>query len=315
MAVTLAQARLRLISRVRSALGPDPFQPDPARDVFLVSYPRSGNTWMRTAIAILQTGDDVRSIGDLDYIVPDIHHRVPRKRIRALPRYIVKSHFQLGSRMPSARYRRVIHLVRDPRDCVVSYFRYLRHTARENRAIDEFVIDCLAGRVWPCSWQEHVLSWTFRSALPPNHEILTIRYEDFRAEPAITLQLVARFLRLARPASTIDGVVAATTLPRMREREAEGLRPTESSTEPYFVGSARSGDWRELLSAQSLEALRKFAGPAMEWFGYGWGDRDSVGSRFDGGRPVTAQPHALLLGDDEGVGSGGQRGVGPGAVA
>src|SRR3954463_3484081 len=68
------------------------FVPNPERDVFLVSYPRSGNTWMRAVVACIETGVVPPDLLALDYVVPDMHLKTLRNRMVPRPRYIVKSH-------------------------------------------------------------------------------------------------------------------------------------------------------------------------------------------------------------------------------
>ena len=88
-------------------------------DVFLVSYPRSGNTWLRFIISNL-----VEPLAPVDFITlehraPDIHINSDRAMQRLRDPRFLKSHEYFDP-----RYRRVLYVVRDPRDIVPSYYRY-----------------------------------------------------------------------------------------------------------------------------------------------------------------------------------------------
>ena len=63
------------------------------QDVFLVSYPRSGNTWVRFIAAnILSPGFYLRfSIKDLNKVVPDIYSGIPAFSRIPEPR-LIKTH-------------------------------------------------------------------------------------------------------------------------------------------------------------------------------------------------------------------------------
>src|SRR5215471_15987144 len=75
-------------------------------DTFIVSYPRSGNTWTRFLIASLLHPNEAVTFSNIDRFIPDIT-AVPRKILRETPRpRVIKSHeyFDL-------RYNKVIYIV------------------------------------------------------------------------------------------------------------------------------------------------------------------------------------------------------------
>src|SRR6266511_1501639 len=60
-------------------------------DIMLVSYPRSGNTWLRFLIGNLISREPVR-FANIERIIPDIYHHSDRE-LRKLPRpRFLKSH-------------------------------------------------------------------------------------------------------------------------------------------------------------------------------------------------------------------------------
>ncbi|HRF96062.1 MAG TPA: hypothetical protein PLZ51_12745, partial [Aggregatilineales bacterium] len=61
-------------------------------DVFLLSYPRSGNTWTRAiCVGILYPPNTVHSLKDLDDYIPDLNTRFPDHDHYSSPR-VIKSH-------------------------------------------------------------------------------------------------------------------------------------------------------------------------------------------------------------------------------
>src|ERR671925_279845 len=86
-------------------------------DVFLVSYPRSGNTWTRFLIANLIYPSEPVNFANIESRVPEIYlwrDRDLRKLSR--PR-ILKSHEYFDP-----RYKKTIYIARDPRDVAVSVY-------------------------------------------------------------------------------------------------------------------------------------------------------------------------------------------------
>src|SRR5206468_7184599 len=141
----------------------------------LVSYPRSGNTWTRFLIANLVYPNQTITFANIETLVPDTSSisshalkRVPRPRI-------IKSHDYFDHRYP-----KVIYIVRDPRDVVLSYYdfdRKYRHISDDcplEQYVDDFVNGKLRSSDWG-TWGENVGSWT--SARGNKAGFLLLHYE------------------------------------------------------------------------------------------------------------------------------------------
>src|SRR4051794_9451760 len=90
-------------------------------DVWIVSYPKSGNTWTRFLIANLIADGETVDWSNIERRVPDIYYnRDPHLLSLPRPRYL-KSHEAYRP-----EYRRVVLIVRDPRDVAVSYYHFVR---------------------------------------------------------------------------------------------------------------------------------------------------------------------------------------------
>jgi hypothetical protein len=87
-----------------------------ADDTFIVSYPRSGNTWTRFLIANLLHPDQPATFANIERLVPDSEAQSSRY-FKSIPRpRVIKSHQYFDP-----RYKKVIYIVRDPRDVALSY--------------------------------------------------------------------------------------------------------------------------------------------------------------------------------------------------
>src|ERR1700679_2893267 len=94
-------------------------------DVFLVSFPKSGNTWTRFLVANLVFPEQRADFGNIHDLVPD-PGATTKRRLHNMPRpRIIKSHECFDPRYP-----RVIYIVRDPRDVAVSQYHYHRKCKR-----------------------------------------------------------------------------------------------------------------------------------------------------------------------------------------
>src|SRR5207245_8937086 len=84
-------------------------------DIFLVSYPRSGNTWTRFLIGNMINPDDPVTFANLEQRIPSIY-TFPNRVLRSLPRILI-SHVAYDPPYP-----RVISIVRDRRDLELSLY-------------------------------------------------------------------------------------------------------------------------------------------------------------------------------------------------
>src|SRR2546423_6564158 len=126
-------------------------------DAFLVSYPKSGNTWARFLIAsALHPGEKV-DFSNINKIIP-VADVVQHRDLLRMPRpRIVKSHQYFDPRYP-----RVVYIVRDPRDVALSqyHFHRKRRLVEANYPLEDFVTRFVAGEVCDySSWGEHAASW------------------------------------------------------------------------------------------------------------------------------------------------------------
>ncbi len=238
-------------------------------DTFLVSYPRSGNTWTRFLIANLIYPGHPVSFANIEELIPDCeaHSSLYFRRLPG-PR-VIKSHEYFDH-----RYKRVVYIVRDPRDVVLSYYNFQRKNRQipDEYSLAQYVSDFVAGRLsssdWG-TWGENVGSWL--ACLDRSGFLLT-RYEDLMSDPMLELGRIARFLKIEASAELLATTIERSSAQRMRELErAQGSQwiTTKNKREDIpFVGTASSGGWKERLSPASIAEIESTWGPLMLQLGY-----------------------------------------------
>jgi len=239
-------------------------------DVFLVSYGRSGSTWVRFLIGNLVYEDDPVTFLNVESRIPDIYVFPDRVLLRQPRPRILKSHESFDP-----RYKRIIYVVRDPRDVAVSLYHYVlkRGGIGEDCPLDEFVKPFVAGSPKVISWGtwgEHVTSWL--STRSGHDGLLLIRYEDLQADPKQGLKRVAAWLKIGGDDERLTRAVELSSMDRMkhleRQQSRQWVETKGTRQDKTFVRSGRAGEWRSVLSEESVIAIETAFGEVMQNLGY-----------------------------------------------
>ena len=133
-------------------LGLSPMPETTDRDVFIVGYPKSGNTWYQNLVSGVVFGCHPALTPDhlIQELVPDVQIKPFFRRYG--DRAFFKSHH-----LPRRDYRQVIYLLRDGRDAMVSYFHHLSALSAAPVDFARMVQD--GAGLFPGRWQDHVDAW------------------------------------------------------------------------------------------------------------------------------------------------------------
>jgi hypothetical protein len=261
-------------------------------DTFIVSFPRSGNTWTRFLVANLLHPSEPVTFENIERIIPDMHAQ-SKRFIRSLPRpRIIKSHEYFDP-----RYRRVIYIVRDPRDVLLSSYHFHRKQRQipDDYPLEQYVTRFLSGDVWSsyASWSQNVSSWlATRPQLPAgglfggwgdnvsswlhaprnSSDFLMLRYEAILAEPERELSKIAAFLQIDATPELLSQATARSSAAELRSLEKsqakKWIMTRKTRQDIPFVGAAKAGGWRANLPAECVAEIEKSLGPLMTALGY-----------------------------------------------
>ena len=269
--------------------------------LWLASYPKSGNTWLRAFLHNLlrnpPEGYDINRITDLtlvdsavgwyqpligrppgDWTIEEVG-KVRRQTHEAMTRAhpdsaLIKTHNALvvdaqGALITLELTAGAIYILRNPLDVAISYSHHLGKT------IDQ-TIDLLnhprAGtpntktNVYQHlkTWSQHVQSWTQR----PHPGLHVIRYEDMLGEPEKTFGGVVAFLGLKPPRPRLLRAIERSSFEELRKREeAQGFKERSRYAERFFR-EGRAGEWREALTQAQVNRIVAAHRPVMQRFGY-----------------------------------------------
>jgi Sulfotransferase domain len=246
-------------------------------DMFLVSYPRSGNSWVRFLAANLMHPEATAMGGVIDRVIPDLSTQC-RKIVKAAARpRLIKSHQGVDP-----RFRRVMYLVRDPRDVCVSHYQRARKEQRieGDCAVEEFAKRFVCGEVSEVgSWGEHVGSWL--GARHSSGEFMMIRYEDLVTDRIRELARIASFLRIETDEERLTRAWERSIADRADccqkgAKERAWVAAKEGPTKSGFVGPAEPGGWRRQLPHSSVMLIESSWGPLMKKLRYELTTRECI---------------------------------------
>ena len=273
--------------------------------VWLASYPKSGNTWVRLLLGnLLGLADDMeddalvpvagisssRTVFDhvtglnsfdltddeADMLRPEVYRRISAG---AVDLQFIKAHDANRTSpcglplFPPECTRAAIYIVRDPLDVAVSY---ANHAGRSgyDRTVDEMNDPgrSISGgsseqlRQVMLDWSGHYRSWVKQKDIP----VCLVRYEDLRANTGEQLSRIAEFIGLdpGKCQATVAAAVEASRFERLQAIEQEkGFRERPDKSQRFFR-SGRSGDGKLLLSSEQQQRLIASHADVMRELGY-----------------------------------------------
>ena len=238
-------------------------------DLFLVSYPKSGNTWTRFLIANLVYPEKNPDFANINALLPDVEGMWKRDLERAARPRILKSHQYFDPRYP-----KVVYIVRDPRDVALSeyYFDIKRRAIPDDFPVPQFVSRFVRGELnHPYgTWGENVSTWFYARRGDPR--FLLVTYEGLQSQPMEEMERIARFMNISPDPERLAFAIERSSADRMRELEKKQGHLWSSTKQTRqdkpFVRSAKSGGWKAELPESSVAEIESAWGSLMREIGY-----------------------------------------------
>ena len=281
---------------------------DPAHPVqepvLLVSYPKSGNTWIRIFLSnYLADHSDDLNIDDLRFVrhiaSPEIFEHLvgydaadlSRPEIDQLRARVHENLRGVEGLFPAFKVHdafyqrdgvtpyfpvncgRVVYIVRNPLDVCVSLDHHYGLYDLDKSMV--FLSGDLRYGQSPArsygqlpqfygSWSDHVLGWT----QPPAMKRQIILYEDLCADPAAVFTEFIRFLDLDVQATRLQRALLASRFDRLQAQEQVRGFKERLNDNSLFFRSGRVGGWRQVLSPRHVDLIIERHAPGMRSLGY-----------------------------------------------
>jgi hypothetical protein len=273
--------------------------------VWLASYPKSGNTWMRAFLHALHhtmRGDvddeiDINRMDDLSaddrnarrflrYLNKPVERSDPKEIAAARPHVqadivrdasgpvLVKTHnalindhgFPLINLGVSVG---AVYLVRNPLDVAISLAHFRKVPIDQiiaEMAAPGFGVGTDANNVY---FVAGTWSTNVRSWTDQPRELVHVaRYEDLLARPVEAFAAVAAHVLMAATSEQLQQAIDLVSFKRLQKtEESVGFKEKPPTAERFFR-EGRAGQWREVMSAAQVRRIVADHGDQMRRFGY-----------------------------------------------
>ena len=274
-----------------------------SRIVWLASWPKSGNTWLRIFLANFLSGGSV----PVDINELDIHAASTRERFDQalgiessdltpdeIQCYRPAAYRQMASQAVDTLFFKVhdaftiaasgellipadaslgaVYIVRNPLDVAISAAHHggisvdesIRYMADSVVASNPLRLDSHLKQIY-LSWSAHVLSWLDQKALP----VHLMRYEDMLSQPLEIFQCALRFLGLPDDEERVQRALEFSSFQNLqRQEQARGFRERPAAATGSFFREGRAGQWRESLTTAQVDQIIHDHGAVMRRLGY-----------------------------------------------
>jgi len=274
-----------------------------SRTVWLASYPKSGNTWMRAFIYNLienparpgriaelpayfeeeskprwyapYAGEGGLAAMDFDQAMalrPRVHQDIADSRERGS--IFTKTHNMFGHLQGIPLHNlavmaAAIYIVRNPLDVVLSvadHFGLSIDDAIEFMANEETGTPTNEENVagFMGSWSTHVASWTMQ----PHPAILVVRYEDLQDNALKAFGSVAKLLGLGKDKARLRKAIQFSSFRELKQQELLGGFVEKSPNSRHFFRKGSKNQWAEALSEDQVARLVARHREQMQRFDY-----------------------------------------------
>ena len=236
-------------------------------DVYLVSFPRSGNTWLSFLVAnvIVETIPEYKdrevNYFNLHQIIPAIHatREIQGNFMPSPYSRIIKSHSEYNP-----YYKQIILLIRDPRDVLVSYYKFMRDLLGYRKDLPAFIRDKKYGID---SWANHTRTWL--ENMPATARFKVVRFENLKMNTASVISELFLHMGIRVNETVINRAVEKSSFEKMQKLEMDSVTDLLGKRQNYrFLRRGKTAGYRDELDENDRRYIEKRVSQYMKYFDY-----------------------------------------------
>ena len=276
--------------------------------IWIASYPKSGNTWVRSIISSILYSND----GVFDFNLLKKIQQFPNKKhlenfttdfhnINEIKKYwtesqdwinlnkeikFFKTHHincKIGEHAFTNRKNTLgtIYVVRDPRNLVNSFTNHYnidkntaKHFITSRQSVTGATENMRDNKVFTIlgSWNDHYRSWTKTS-----NNLLIIKYEDLLINPLIEIKKIIKylnnFINFTCNEEKIKNIINSTSFEIMKKKESENgfheaVMDNTGLNKINFFNLGKENRWEKYLNEEEERYIKEKLGNEMKELGY-----------------------------------------------
>jgi hypothetical protein len=230
-------------------------------DIYIVTYPKSGTTWMQMILytLIYQKEPDFKHIYDVSpWLSNEAFKHNSCEKVNKLPSpRFFKSHDPYEKFTPGFEGK-IIYVYRDVLDLAVSYFYHKKHYNNPDIMMDELLEDSF-NETKNFNWFTFHKNWLENKH---NYPVFYISYEDLKTDFEGAVIQIARYLKIELTTETIELAKKYASFEYMKAHEEKfGEQPENNQPMVYnqFIRKGNIGEGKaELTDEQKKYLLSKY---------------------------------------------------------
>ncbi|PIK55626.1 sulfotransferase [Apostichopus japonicus] len=256
-------------------------------DVYLISFPKSGTTWVQHIVSLIFDQSTYSSPTHLCRKTPflEMPQSFTEDKDNATP-----GNYEIAKDMPSPRFLKtqlpisllpeefdqkrpkVIYVSRNPKDVAVSLYNFCSWSPNwpQYRVWSDFLHDFCRGALPRGLWFDSVLDWWQRR---DDENVLFLKYEDLIKDTKGAVWRIAKFLERPLTEETVDNIITHSTFNAMKKHKKVNPDYFKSPHERgqkqnrSFMRKGQVGDWRNYFTVAQNDAFDTLFQEKMDGFG------------------------------------------------
>ncbi|XP_033879046.2 amine sulfotransferase-like [Acipenser ruthenus] len=232
-------------------------------DVFIVTYPKSGTVWTQQILTLIYAEEDAAEFKTTYERAPWLEFQEKGQDYNARPSpRLFASHlpYYLVPKALRNKKAKVIYIVRNPKDAMVSYFHFHNIMVKMEKTKDfsSFMDKYVNGKVMCSSWFDHIRGWYSHR---DQFEMLFMTYEEMIKDLRAAVLKICTFLGKRLEDSAVDKIVKQATFKNMKNdpRANYEFLPEDvmHKDRGRFLRKGTIGDWKNTFTVAQSEFFDK----------------------------------------------------------
>lgn len=268
--------------------------------LWLASYPKSGNTWIRAflsrllfkanhinhlQIPIYSSKAFIEQEADIDIseLTNEYLHKIRLSvyadKAKQMQHFPVKIHDKFEPMLynmpflPFEASRIVLYIIRNPFDIAVSFSRHLGKSIDETIEIMNQPAYTLASNTQKYqiqmpqplgTWSQHVKSWIEQHQLP----VFVVKYEDLLQSPEKFFAELLHYCQIPFSNEQLNDAINFTQFDNLKKQEQQYGFEEKSVHSTVFFHTGKSYYYRQFLTSQQIERIYQQHYDVIKQYGY-----------------------------------------------